>query len=128
MTDATAMTGPRGPKPKKAFSSTNIIIYGTLLVVCMYYLLPLYVMIVTSLKGMNRMAELAEGARYPAKLVRALQRAEGDPDAVEKVGIHYAAQQCAELLDAGVAGIHFYTLNKSKVTMEIYSNLGLSRS
>ena len=52
MTDATAMTGPRGPKPKKAFSSTNIIIYGTLLVVCMYYLLPLYVMIVTSLKGM----------------------------------------------------------------------------
>lgn len=54
MTDATAnaMSGPRGPKPKRAFSSTNIIIYGTLLVVCMYYLLPLYVMIVTSLKGM----------------------------------------------------------------------------
>lgn len=86
------------------------------------------IMPVTSLKGMNRMAELAEGARYPAKLIRALQRAEGDTKAVEKVGIHYAAQQCAELLDAGVAGIHFYTLNKSKVTMEIYSNLGLSRS
>ncbi len=86
------------------------------------------IMPVTSLKGMNRMAELAEGARYPAKLIRALQRAEGDTGAVEKVGIHYAAQQCAELLDAGVAGIHFYTLNKSKATMEIYSNLGLSRS
>lgn len=54
MTDATAnaLSGPRGPKPKRAFSSTNIIIYGTLFVVCMYYLLPLYVMIVTSLKGM----------------------------------------------------------------------------
>lgn len=46
------MTGPRGPKPKKAFSRSNIIIYGTLLVVSIYYLLPLYVMIVTSLKGM----------------------------------------------------------------------------
>ena len=54
MTDATAntMTGPRGAKPKRVFSSTNIMIYGTLLIVCMYYLLPLYVMIVTSLKGM----------------------------------------------------------------------------
>ncbi len=52
MTDATAMTGPAGPKPKKAFSRANIFIYGTLLLVSIYYLLPLYVMIVTSLKGM----------------------------------------------------------------------------
>lgn len=86
------------------------------------------IMPVTSLKGMNRMAELAEGARYPAKLIRALKRAGGDADAVENVGIHYAAQQCAELLDANVAGIHFYTLNKSRATQQIYSNLGLSRT
>ena len=54
MTDVSASTlkGPSGPKPKRVFSSTNIMIYGTLLVVCLYYLLPLYVMIVTSLKGM----------------------------------------------------------------------------
>ena len=54
MIDASASTlnGPSGPRPKKVFSSTNIMIYGTLLVVCLYYLLPLYVMIVTSLKGM----------------------------------------------------------------------------
>ncbi|MEP1964048.1 carbohydrate ABC transporter permease [Tateyamaria sp.] len=44
--------GPRGPKPKKAFSRNNIFLYGTLIVVSTYYLLPLYVMIVTSLKGM----------------------------------------------------------------------------
>jgi glucose/mannose transport system permease protein len=50
--DAAALTGPRGPKPRKRFSSTNIMIYGTLFVVSVYYLLPLYVMIVTSLKGM----------------------------------------------------------------------------
>ena len=44
--------GPRGPKPKKSFSRANIFLYGTLIVVSVYYLLPLYVMIVTSLKGM----------------------------------------------------------------------------
>lgn len=52
MVDAAALTGPRGPKPRKRFSSTNIMIYGTLFVVSVYYLLPLHVMIVTSLKGM----------------------------------------------------------------------------
>ncbi len=46
------LTGPRGPKPKKAFSRANIFLYGTLIMVSMYYLLPLYVMVVTSLKGM----------------------------------------------------------------------------
>jgi methylenetetrahydrofolate reductase (NADPH) len=85
------------------------------------------VMPVTSLKGMRRMAELAEGARYPAKLLRALERANGDEEAVERIGIHYAAQQCHELLDNNVDGIHFYTLNKSKATREIYASLGLSR-
>jgi len=47
-----AASGPRGPKPKKTFSRANIFLYGTLIMVSMYYLLPLYVMIVTSLKGM----------------------------------------------------------------------------
>ncbi len=51
MVDATAIE-PRGPKPKRALSPANIMLYGTLLVVSVYYLLPLYVMIVTSLKGM----------------------------------------------------------------------------
>jgi len=45
-------SGPRGPKPRRTISRRNIIIYGTLTVVALYYLLPLYVMIVTSLKGM----------------------------------------------------------------------------
>jgi len=46
------LDGPRGPKPRKIISRRNIILYGTLLVVAIYYLIPLYVMIVTSLKGM----------------------------------------------------------------------------
>ncbi|PQJ28900.1 methylenetetrahydrofolate reductase [NAD(P)H] [Rubritalea profundi] len=86
------------------------------------------IMPVTSVKGMSRMAELAEGARYPAKLLRALERANGNPESVERIGTHYAAQQCLELLDGGVDGIHFYTLNKSKATREIYASLGLSQA
>ncbi len=84
------------------------------------------VMPVTSLSGMKRMAELAAGARYPAKLIRALARANSNPEAVERVGIQYAAEQCAGLLDEGVDGIHFYTLNKSHATREIYHSLGLA--
>jgi len=83
------------------------------------------VMPVTSISGMKRMAELAAGARYPAKLLRALDRAKANPEAVEQVGIHYAAEQCAGLLNAGVDGIHLYTLNKSHATREIYHSLGL---
>ena len=52
MSDAVAIAGPRGPKPRKRFSRRNIFLYGTLIIVSMYYLLPLYVMVVTSLKGM----------------------------------------------------------------------------
>lgn len=46
------VSGPSGPKPRRRLSRRNIIIYGTLIVVGVYYLLPLYVMVVTSLKGM----------------------------------------------------------------------------
>ncbi len=46
------VTGPRGPKPSRRLSPANIVLYGTLIVVSLYYLLPLYVMIATSLKGM----------------------------------------------------------------------------
>ena len=46
------LTGPRGPRPRPRFSRRNIFLYGALIVVAVYYLLPLYVMIVTSLKGM----------------------------------------------------------------------------
>lgn len=84
------------------------------------------VMPVSSIQGMKRMAELAAGARYPAKLLRALDRAKASPESVERAGIHYAAEQCAGLLDGGVDGIHFYTLNKSHATREIYHSLGLA--
>ncbi len=52
MADVNMFEGPHGAKPRKVFSRSNIILYGTLIMVAMYYLLPLYVMVVTSLKGM----------------------------------------------------------------------------
>jgi len=51
-TSSVSLTGPQGPKPRKALSRRNIFLYGTLLLITVYYALPLYVMVVTSLKGM----------------------------------------------------------------------------
>jgi methylenetetrahydrofolate reductase (NADPH) len=86
------------------------------------------IMPITSLSGMKRMAQLALGVRYPAKLMRALARAGNDPEAVKHVGVHWATEQCRDLLDNNVRGIHFYTLNKSDATRQIYQNLGLQDS
>ncbi len=86
------------------------------------------IMPVTSEKGMQRMAELALGARYPAPLLRAIRRCQGDIPSVRRVGVHWATEQCRDLLDHNVAGIHLYTLNKSTATREIYKTLGVRDS
>ena len=52
MVEQEIMIGPRGPKPRKNFSRRNIFLYGTLAFIAVYYAIPLYVMTVTSLKGM----------------------------------------------------------------------------
>ena len=49
---APSLDGPRGPKPRRTFSGRNIMLYGTLIFAALYDLLPLYVMVMTSLKGM----------------------------------------------------------------------------
>jgi methylenetetrahydrofolate reductase (NADPH) len=85
------------------------------------------VMPITSQAGMVRMAELALGARIPAPLLRAVHRCSDDA-AVAKVGVHWATEQCRQLLDNQVAGIHFYTLNRSDATRQIYDNLGVRDS
>lgn len=81
---------------------------------------------VTSLGMMRRMAVLAGGARFPARLLQAFQRAGEDPEAIRQIGIHHAAAQCADLLDHGVAGLHFYTLNQSDAVLRICERIGLS--
>ncbi|NBQ15454.1 MAG: methylenetetrahydrofolate reductase [NAD(P)H], partial [Proteobacteria bacterium] len=83
------------------------------------------IMPVLSVANLHRMAELAACTHIPAKLMRALQRCGDDAEGVERVGIHWATEQCLELLDRDVRGIHFYTLNRSAATQEIFRNLGL---
>jgi methylenetetrahydrofolate reductase (NADPH) len=85
------------------------------------------IMPITSKSGMMRMAELALGVRIPAALLRAVGRC-ADDQAVSRVGIHWATEQCRDLLDKAVRGIHFYTLNRSDATRQIYANLGAADS
>ncbi len=82
------------------------------------------IMPIASRQGLQRISELALGARIPAKLLRAVLRAETDAE-VARVGIHWATQQAFDLFDRQVAGIHFYTLNRSRPTLKIYRALGL---
>ena len=86
------------------------------------------IMPITSLSGMERMAEIALGSRFPARLLKALARCDGDEKLARRVGIQWATEQCRDLLDSEVRGIHFYTLNRSTATREIYANLGLKDS
>lgn len=82
------------------------------------------IMPIASMAGLNRMAELAAGTRFPAPLLRALSRVQDDSDRVERVGTHWATEQCRDLIDRGIDGIHFYTLNRSHATRSIFETLG----
>jgi len=85
------------------------------------------IMPITSIGGLKRMAELAGGARFPAKLLRSLHPFQNDPEKFRRAGIQYALEQCHDLLANGVAGIHFYTLNRSDATRTIFDSLGITR-
>lgn len=85
------------------------------------------IMPVTTKNGLIRTAELAGGAHIPARLLKAVFRAENDAY-VEKVGIHWATEQVRDLLDHDVRGVQFFTLNSSTATQEIYQSLGVSNS
>src|SRR4029077_11934889 len=61
------------------------------------------VMPITSIGGLKRIADLAGGARFPAKLLRALQPCQNDPEMVRAIGIQHALEQCLDLMANGVA-------------------------
>jgi len=86
------------------------------------------IMPITSSTGLRRMADLAAGTRFPASLLRSIDRCGGDEEAVARVGVHWATEQCRDLLDHGVRGLHFYTLNKTSATRRIYETLGVRNS
>jgi len=80
------------------------------------------IMPVLSLHSVTRMAELS-GYRLPAPVTDRLGRAVGDPEEFRRVGIEIASELCRDLLREGAPGLHFYTLNFSKATREIYRSL-----
>jgi len=81
------------------------------------------IMPVTNLAQVERMAQLS-GAAFPEWLRKKLEAA-ATPEDVRRVGVDAATQLCARLLEAGAPGLHFYTLNRSTATREIYEQLGL---
>jgi len=85
------------------------------------------VMPILTKNGMNRMAALSPGTRFPAKLLKSIARVKSDED-VERVGVHWATEQVSDLISNGVRGVHFYTLNSSKATLKIYESLGVQDS
>jgi methylenetetrahydrofolate reductase (NADPH) len=84
------------------------------------------IMPIVNVRGIQRSAELS-GAAFPADLAAQLYAVEEDPTAVRRVGVEHASALCQRLLAEGVPGIHFYTLNRSTATREVWANLGLSR-
>ena len=83
---------------------------------------------ITTIAGMKRMAELSGCTNFPARLQKHIYRCQDDPESVKRVGVHWATEQCRDLMDNGVRGIHFYTLNRSDSTRQIYETLALNRA
>jgi len=80
------------------------------------------IMPILNLRSVARMAELS-GAAIPAEVVARVARFEGDPASVRAEGIAVATELCDALLAGGAPGLHFYTLNRSKATREIFAAL-----
>ena len=82
------------------------------------------VMPVTNVAQIERFAKMS-GAAFPAWLAERLQAVADDPEKVRRVGVEVATELSQALLDAGAPGLHFYTLNRSQATTEIWAALGL---
>lgn len=83
------------------------------------------VIAIVSAPGIRKFTQLC-GAKIPPALSARLDAIGADDAAAVEFGIEYATQQCAELLQAGAPGLHFYTLNKAHSTVRVLKNLGLA--
>jgi methylenetetrahydrofolate reductase (NADPH) len=82
------------------------------------------VMPITSARTVGKMAEMS-GSKVPERLAARIEAAADRPDDVIKIGVEVATQLCDQLLAEGVPGLHFYTMNQSRATIEVCCNLGL---
>jgi len=77
------------------------------------------IMPILSVKQVKRFTQMC-GASIPKDLLRRIESVEDDAEAVRQIGMYHATEQCLGLLKENVAGIHFYTLNRSTATRAIY--------
>ncbi len=86
------------------------------------------IMPITNVASVARMAHMS-GASIPTELLARLEAADesGGATEVRKVGVEAATELSQQLLDAGAPGLHFYTMNRSGATLDIYANLGLAQ-
>ncbi len=77
------------------------------------------IMPITNYRQIKKFASMC-GAEIPQGLVEKLEPVSDQPEEVAKIGIDFAIRQCEDLLRNGVPGLHFYTLNRSKATLQIY--------
>ena len=85
------------------------------------------IMPISNLGQITRMAHMS-GAEVPGWVIETMEKAGDDLDEAERVGVALATELCARLIEAGAPGLHFYALNRSWATREIFSNLGLRPS
>jgi len=79
---------------------------------------------VTSFAQVRRMAEMS-GTPLPAAVVSRLEAVADDAPAIREVGVQIATELSQRLLAEGAPGLHFYTMNRSLATLEVYANLGV---
>ncbi len=80
------------------------------------------IMPILSVKQIKRFTQMC-GAKIPPGLLAKIEAVEDDPEAVRQVGMYHSARQCEALIAEGVAGIHFYTLNRSTATRAIFQQI-----
>jgi methylenetetrahydrofolate reductase (NADPH) len=83
------------------------------------------IMPITRASTVRRMAELS-GSRVPPAIAERIAAVADRPAEVRKIGVEVATELCQKLLAEGVPGLHFYTMNESAATKEIYAHLGLA--
>jgi methylenetetrahydrofolate reductase (NADPH) len=80
------------------------------------------IMPITNYKQINKFSKMS-GATIPEAIVQKFEPVKDDPKTMYSIGVELAIEQCIDLLKRGAPGLHFYTLNKSRATVDIYSSI-----
>jgi len=77
---------------------------------------------ITNFRQVQKFASMC-GATIPQRLIERLEPYADSPEETLKIGVEFAIEQCLDLLENNVPGLHFYTLNKSKATLMVYEGI-----